>query len=279
MIGRAIFLACALLATPAAAQLLDRGTGPLQIDADNGIEWRRDEQVYIANGNAKARRGAVTVAADRLIARYREVPGGATDVFQVEAIGRVVVTTASERIDGQRAIYNVDQELLVVTGNNLRLVTATDVVTARDSLEWWDGRKVAVARGDAVAERQDRRIAADVLDATIIEDPQTRQTRISRVNGFGNLRVSTRTEFAAGERGTYNLDTNMATILGSVRLSQNRNQAGGDCAEVNMTNGNAVLRAGQACGRGFGTGPVRMLITPSEGVPPPGSAPVGRTRP
>ncbi|MDX2101675.1 MAG: hypothetical protein EAZ99_19760 [Alphaproteobacteria bacterium] len=271
-------LAALLVVAPgsAKAQLPGGGTGPLLVDADNGIEWRRDERLYIATGNARAQRGAVTVAADRLVARYRETPNGGTDIYELEATGRVTITTAAERIVGERAVYNVDRELLVVTGGNLRLTTATDVVTARDSLEWWDGRKVAVARGDAVAERPDRRVSADIIDATVIEDPRTRQSRITQVNGFGNLRVSSRAEFAAGDRGSYNLDTNMATILGNVRLTQNQNQGAGDCAEVNMTTGNAVLRGGSACGRPGGGGQVRMLLQPTEGQPPPGSQPTAR---
>src|SRR5271156_3600133 len=60
---------------PAPAQgLLNRSSGPIAIDADEGIEWRRDEKVYIATGNAKAERGDVTVTAHRLIAYYRERP-------------------------------------------------------------------------------------------------------------------------------------------------------------------------------------------------------------
>ncbi|MDZ7712400.1 MAG: hypothetical protein U5L06_04485 [Rhodovibrio sp.] len=61
-------------ASPALGQGLvgGSGEGPLEIDASDGIEWRRDEQVYIARGNATASRGGVTVAGDRLIAHYRE---------------------------------------------------------------------------------------------------------------------------------------------------------------------------------------------------------------
>ena len=39
----------------------------------------------------------------------------------------------------------------IVTGKGLKLTTTTDVVTARDSLEWYDAKQVAVARGDAIA--------------------------------------------------------------------------------------------------------------------------------
>ena len=54
---------------------------------------------------------------------------------------------------GDQAVYDVDQQIGIVTGKALKLTTATDVVTARDSLEWYDQKQIAVARGDAVAVR------------------------------------------------------------------------------------------------------------------------------
>ena len=32
---------------------------PVEINADQGIEWRRDDQVYVARGNATAKRGSL----------------------------------------------------------------------------------------------------------------------------------------------------------------------------------------------------------------------------
>src|SRR6185437_11835443 len=64
-----------LLSPPVAAQGLVFGgkndRRPTDIVADNGIEWRQNEQVYIARGNAHATRGNATVYADTLIAHYR----------------------------------------------------------------------------------------------------------------------------------------------------------------------------------------------------------------
>ena len=46
---------------------------PVNITADNGIEWRQAERVYIARGNVVAVRGRVTVYADQMKAFYRPV--------------------------------------------------------------------------------------------------------------------------------------------------------------------------------------------------------------
>ena len=48
---------------------------PLNIEADNGIEWQQNNRLYIARGNARATRGQATVFADTLMAFYRPVCG------------------------------------------------------------------------------------------------------------------------------------------------------------------------------------------------------------
>ena len=54
----------------------------------------------------------------------------------------------------------------MLTGQHLRLTTPNDVMTARDSIEWWSEKHMGVGRGDAsVTSKDGRRITADVLVA------------------------------------------------------------------------------------------------------------------
>jgi lipopolysaccharide export system protein LptA len=267
---------------PAAAQdLLRQGRGPLAIDADNGIEWRRDEQVYIASGHAKAVRGDVTVTADRLVAHYRSggagnarpaaAPSdtntpGAGNIYRVDAIGNVVIATPTERAVGDHGIYDLDKAVMVLTGGNLKLTTPTQTVTARDSLEYWDQRKLAVARGDAVAIDKDRRVSGDVLTAHVSQDAKGNASRISRIDAFGNVRVSTPTQIAQSAKGVYNLDTQIATLVDRVRVTQGKSQLNGDYAEVNLSTGVSRMLSGQAAGTAGAR--VSALIVPTEGAPP-----------
>jgi lipopolysaccharide export system protein LptA len=99
--------------------------------------------------------------------------GGSTEIFRVEAIGNVVLKHEASTVTGERAVYDIDQGIAVVTGKNLKLTTATDVVTARDSLEWYEARQIAVARGDAVATRAPKTIKADILTAYMHKSAQT----------------------------------------------------------------------------------------------------------
>ncbi len=182
-----------LLARPAGAQPLDMAHGgPIAVTAQDGLEWRQSEQVVIARGDARATRGNVTVVADRLIAHYRKKPGagpapspkpdgegGATigegdtsgnEIFRVEAEGHVHIFTPTDHAEADRAVYDLDQAVLVMTGRNLRLTTPSDVLTARDDMEYWAQKHMAVARGEAVVVTNDgRRLAADTLVAYTAE--------------------------------------------------------------------------------------------------------------
>src|SRR5713226_8391840 len=162
---------------------------PLQIQADSGIEWQQDAHLYIARGNAVAIRGPGEIHADTLIAHYREAKGGGntggnTEVYRVEAEGHVTLKRDAQNVVGDRAVYDVDRTIAVITGKGLKLTTPTDTVTARDSLEWYDQKQVAVARGDAVAIRNGKTIKADILTAYMVKTaPEQGKTGPAAVPG------------------------------------------------------------------------------------------------
>src|SRR5215831_9215373 len=172
-IGLALPVCCLALAVPpAAAQGLNLGAAsedrPIAISATSGIEWQQDAQVYVARGNAVAKRGTTEVYADTLTAHYRpsKTGGGETEIYRLNADGHVTIKGETQTVVGDQAVWDVDQQMGIVTGKALKLTTPTDVVTARDSLEWYDQKQVAVARGDAVAVRENvKRVRADVLTA------------------------------------------------------------------------------------------------------------------
>ncbi len=268
-----------LLGAPALAQLPlggDNAGGPVSIDADKGIEWRRDEKVYIASGGARVQRGGVTLTAQTLRAYYRELADGQTQITKVEADQNVVIVTATERVMGDKGTYDLERQLMVLTGKGLKLTTQTQTITARDSLEYWDGRKVAVARGNAVALEADRRVSADVLTAHLATDASGKANRISKLDGFGNLQIATAKEAASSDKGVYDMDKQIATLFGAVKVTQNKNQLNGDYAEVNLKTGISRILRGPAAGREGG--PVRGLLVPNATEAPsnraaPGKAP------
>ena len=293
---RAAFALTAALLLPcgAMAQQLDMSHGgPIDITARDGIDWRQDEQVVIAHGDAKAVRGDVTVLADTLTAWYRPKAGakpasapasdttspadtGGNEIYKVQALGNVRIYTATDTVVGDRAVYDIDAAVLTMTGRAMKLTTPTQILTARDTLEYWSQKHMAVARGDAVAVTNDaRRIAADTLVAYTAAgdppaagakpaavgappaDPIGTSGKLEKMEAFGNVSLRTQTDTVTGDRGVYVPDTGMARIGGHIRITRGQNQLNGSEAIVNIKTGIARLVSGEG-------GRVQGLVIPND---------------
>ena len=281
---RWLLLAALVAPAPVLAQALDLSKGgPVEVTASDGMEWRQNEQVVVARGNARAVRGDVTVTADRLTAHYRRkaAPAGAApapaasatppatipapgaadtgnnEIYRLEAEGNVHIFTATDLAVGDRAIYDIDQAVLLLTGGALKITTPQQVIVARDSMEYWSQKHMAVGRGLASVTTTDgRRLSADTLVGYTTpaapvattpapaksppkpgSDPLAASGKLQRVEGFGNVEVRTATETFRGQRGVYVADTSIARLAGNVRVTRGASQLNGDEAIVNMATG------------------------------------------
>jgi len=284
-------LGLALVAVPGLAQTTTLGSGdsgdaPIEVTSDNGIEWRRDENLYIARGNAQAVQGTDQVFGDVLVAHYRETPKGGTQIWRMEARGNARIVTPDQTVTGGVAVYEVEKKLLVVRGAPLRMETPTEVVTASDSLEYWGTERMSVARGDAMATRANGDVVtADVLTGyfanatTGSEPPETAETTettqtsettqtetdsgpmgstgdLERMEAFGSVVITTPKEVVRGDRAVYDVAAGVATVVGNVTISTETDQFAGDRAVMNLNTGVSTLQGG-------GDGRARALIAPS----------------
>ena len=276
-------LGLVLASATASAQQIDLSHGgQITVTAVGGFDWDQKAQTVTAYRQAQAVRGTGTVTADRLVAFYRKKAGvkpkpptpgqspvddgGANEIYRLEAFGHVHLFTATDQAFGDYGIYDIDQAVLVLTGHALRLTTPTDVLTARDVMEYWSQTRMSVGRGDAVVTTNDgRRIRADVLvgysappdpagkrvqpvaagpgaaKPGAAADPIESSGKLQKVNAFGHVVVRTRTETVTGERGVYVPDTGIARIVGNVHITRGQNQLNGAAAIVNMHTGLATM--------------------------------------
>ncbi|MSP04877.1 MAG: hypothetical protein EXR05_06490 [Acetobacteraceae bacterium] len=323
-LGLVAGLCLPLIGTPyAMAQQLDmtRG-GPMEITASEGLEWHQNEMQVVARGHARVVRGSVTITADRMIAHYRKKTAagaasapaaaptpaptaparslqpnllggggeGGNEIYRVEAIGQVHIYTATDHCWGDRAVYDMDQAVMLMTGGALKLTTPTQVLTARDSLEYWTQRRMAVARGNAVVVTNDgKRVTADTLVAFTEEDGAARRAeaapsgagpaapgtgKLQRVEAFGHVVITTPTEIVGGDRGIYLADSGKARLGGNVRITRGQNQLNGSDAEVNLNTGVSRLLAGSG-------GRVAGMVVPNDPasqVPADGTSPTPPAR-
>jgi lipopolysaccharide export system protein LptA len=234
------------------------GDKPIEINAAQGIEWQQRNKAYIARGNARAAQGDVAVHADVLTAYYRDTEGGGTEIWRIDAERNVRIVTPTQRAYGEKAVYDVDNGVLVLTGK-VRLDTETDRITARDSIEYWEKRNLAVARGNAVAIRGENRLRADVLTAHFAKDKKGK-ARVRQVDAFDNVVITTPDEIVRSSRGIYDVETGIATLTGSVKITRGTDQLNGAYAEVNLNTGVSRIF-------GRGRGGVQGIFTPEKIAP------------
>lgn len=254
-------LALAMLAAlPAGAMaqgfnMAQSGREEINVSADEGIEWLSDATRVVARGNAKATRGTLTITADSLTAYYREGKnGGGSEIWRLDADGNVTITTPNETATGRKATYDLDQAIFVLRGNPARIQTATDTVTADDSIEYWEKERRAVARGHAQAWQGERKVQADVLTAHfkdgVKKDGKASGLELQRADAYGNVLLTAPDQQASGEKGDYNLETGIATLSGSVHLKRGDNQLTGGYGWINMNTGLSKLFAQAPGGKG-----------------------------
>ncbi len=250
--------------SPAFAQSLNfGGTGgdlPIDVYAENGIEWQQENSLFIARGDARAVRGQVEVLSDELRAYYREGTTGQSEIWRLDAVGNVRIVSNTETAYGNRAIYNADQQVLVIDGEKPRLESGQDILTATQQLEYWEAKRFAVARGNAVATREDKQVRADVLVAHFNQDARGK-SQVYRIDAYDNVRVKTEAETAVGDRGVYNVNTGVAVLTGNVTMVRDTNTLNGCRAEVNLNTGISKLFA---CPNQQGSNRVRGTFIPKQ---------------
>ncbi|MDX1739118.1 MAG: LptA/OstA family protein [Alphaproteobacteria bacterium] len=233
---------------------------PVEIEADDGIEWIQNPDksggYYKATGNAIARQGDMVLTSDELTAHYNTQKSEADgkekqSLYRIDAEGSVVVNQQQTNAYGDRGAYHMDQEVAVLVGKDLRLVDPKAIITARDALEFWSAKNIAVARGDALLVSDDKRMKAGVMTAFITQNETTGDNEVSRIDATSGVHISTPSEIVTGKEGVYNLKTEVATLCGDVKISRGQNQLNGNCAEVNMKTGRSKLLGGNGKVKGL----------------------------
>ena len=172
-----------LAAPPAGAQNFGLGLSsngdsgkPIDIRADDGIEWQQNNRVYIARGNAQATRGQTTVFGDTLMAFYRPV-------CSPEAKAAAAQHGAATPAPGGRAPAAKTQAAQP---------SCPDATAAP---------KTAAARKDA--SKQD---ANDPIGGN--------STEIYRIEADGHVRIATETQTIYGDHAVYDVDKALLVVTG-----------------------------------------------------------------
>jgi lipopolysaccharide export system protein LptA len=282
--------------------------GTLEVTAERDLEWLQQDHAYVARGHAVAKRGAVTLMGDVIIAYYRPLakpataagsnlgaptpvadaaapnagtaPAGPaagidssnTEIWRVVADGNVHILSGDKDAYGDHADYDKDKSVVVLTGTGLKALTLTDVVTARDSLEYWQDLDMAVARGNAlIVQVNGNALAGDVIAGHFVKDAHG-QSVLKTIAAKGHVVVTTLSDIVHGDEGTYDLDTKRTVLFGNVKATRGMSEIEGQSAEVNMETGISQVFPGP------GDRVHAVFVRPSVAVTSPGQSPAAGTK-
>lgn len=233
----AVFCAMVVLVagvSHAAPQKVAQKKEPIEISAQEALEWRRDDKQYIARTAVIAKQGETEIHADEMVADYRDKNGNAPTIYRLTAKGHVkIISGGTNTITGDQAVYDVDAKNAVMTGQDLKMVNPEQTVTAHERFEYWSDEGRVVAVGDARVVRGTDTIDADQITAWLADDASGKRD-MTRAEAVGNVVITTPKEKAVGTRAVYERATDMATLEGPVTITREKNVLTGARAEVNL---------------------------------------------
>lgn len=214
---------------------------PVEIYAEQGIEWHKNDNKYLAIGNAIAKSGKMSVNSDRIEAFYEESDNSGMDIKLVKAHRNVVVTDENLKIvGGKLAEYNLRKDYFSIFGKNLILTSQENKLESNKKMEYWRTKGVAIASGKAKAQKGNEfKIKAEKLVWYLNENDK--KIDVKKIFGFENVSIYSNNEVAFSDKALYNKESGICKLFGNVKLQKGDSFLTGDYAEVDLNKGISKL--------------------------------------
>ena len=199
---------CLLLSLePVCGQVLEKinttqDQSPIVIDAEESVMCDQIARKCVAKGLAKAQKGTSIVYGDVLTVHFTEN----RNLTSMSAEGSVRMETPTETAYGDYAHYDVELDRVRMTGENLKLVSPNQILTATDSVEYWHGEKKGIAHGNALIEipEKNEQIQADEIIAYFCPSQEDdKKMEMEKAEATGHVLATNLTGIVTGDRGIY----------------------------------------------------------------------------
>ena len=214
---------------------------PIEIFAEQGIEWHKNEKKYLAIGNAMAKSGTMSLNSDRIEAFYEEKDQDAMDIKIVKAHNNVKVKDNDLEITGGRlAEYDLKKDFFSIFGKKLILTSEENQLKSNKKMEYWRTKGVAIATGKSEAKKGNEfTIKAEKLVWYLNENEE--KVDVKKIFGFKNVSIITNNEVAFSDKALYNKTNGICKLFGNVKLQKGQSFLTGDYAEVDLNRGISKL--------------------------------------
>lgn len=222
---------------------------PIEIEADQQLEWLRQKNMYRGTGNVTITQGDTIIHGDYAEAHYDGTIGpSALTTMMVK--GNVTMTNNGRVIKGDQADYDARTEILVVTGDNLSLTAPNMTAKAKDRMEYHAAENKAIAKGHAEVAQPGQKIKADTITAFMDQD----KGDLIRANAIGNVFITKQqaknVDIAQARQADYDVTKNNVELRGDVKLTRGDNHMQGEHAVIDLETGYSTLKNPAGSGKG-----------------------------
>ena len=237
---------------------LNNNDKPIEIFAEEGIEWHKNKNKYVAVGNAKVTSGSMTLQSDIIEAFYEEKNSSDMNITEVRAKKNVIIEDNKMKIvGGEYAEYNIFKDFFLIKGAKITLTSESNTLKSNEKLEYWRSKNIAIATGKAEAKKdQEFIVLADKLVWYLQESKK--KTEVKKLLGFNNVSIKTNNEVAFSDKAIYNNNTEICKLFGNVKLQRGESFLLGEYAEVDLKRGISKLLP--APGKNMNDNKVKALI-------------------
>ena len=245
-----LIMACMVSFIPQQSHAQSNDDQNLIVEADDSLQWLRDEKKYIATGNASATRGGTRLDADVIIADYLETETtdaeGGTTITHIEGQQNAKFTRGSMIATGENITYDLSAEKAVMRGQNAKIINGNESLTATQSITYDRSQRMITATGNAhVKLSNGQELKGNVITATLNDG----ENDIIRVTANDNAEVFSPT-VGAGQNDVreafadamvYEKSTGIAVLTDNVVLKEAGNILKGDKAVIDTVSGTSTM--------------------------------------
>ena len=219
----------------------------LIVEADDSLQWLRNERKYIATGNATANQGDLTLDANVITAYYEaentaegDHDASAITFIRGEKAAKLVRATLTATADVIE--YDVMSEFVKIFGGSPLIVNGRDTLSASDTITYDRISRQIIATGAAkIKMANGQQLRGNVITVVITKD----EGDIKTVTAQGKALVISLSENgehrADADKMFYTNSDGLAILTGNVKVQNGNNILTGDRAEIDTVTGTSTM--------------------------------------
>lgn len=220
------------------------------IEAQTQVKYYKKEDMCMALGNVRIRKGSLLLTAARAKLYFR-TQAGKRQPYALEAIEDVCLIHPSGTLYGAHLWYWFQNQNTRVTGPIVRLVTERWSMWAKDGLTYSHGRHEILTQGPCHLIREHDHVTAH--RGRILLTEQNQELRLHKVICQGRVHLWKNQQHAFADRGTYDANRRCGILRDNVILKNGSDVAVGSYGIFDFTSQKATLKGG----------PTWLMFTPN----------------